>query len=104
MKRRQPLLAPVWQLLGGRMRDRLRLYWSHCGTTWAGASAQKLELQPVRTIADLVDDAPWRDDLMSHPFEVQDGHLILPERPGLGSDLIESELEKHPPDHYPDAR
>ena len=26
------------------------------------------------------------------------------ERPGLGSDLIESELEKHPPDHYPDMR
>ena len=290
------LNAPVWQLLGGRMRDRLRLYWSHCGTTRTGPWTQKLGLQPVRTIADLeelarevqergftaiktnlmpleddpegtgvpsglgdapssvlrhaeriigtfrealgpdvgialdvgfhfklggaarlaralepydlmwletetldatalrtirdsttttictgeslfgtadfrpflelhaqdvvmpdlawngiamgrrladlahaydvlfaphnchsplttlvsanvcatvpnfyilefdVDDAPWRDDLMSHPFEVQDGHLILPERPGLGSDLIESELAKHPPDHYPDAR
>ena len=51
-----------------------------------------------------VDDAPWRDDLMSHPFEVRDGHLMLPERPGLGSDLIESELEKHPPSNYPNAR
>ena len=24
--------VPVYQLLGGAMRERLRLYWSHCGT------------------------------------------------------------------------
>ncbi|MBN1877138.1 MAG: mandelate racemase/muconate lactonizing enzyme family protein [Anaerolineae bacterium] len=42
------------------------------------------------------DDAPWRDDLMTHPFEIEDGYLHLPERPGLGSDLIERELLKHP--------
>ncbi|NCC49398.1 MAG: mandelate racemase/muconate lactonizing enzyme family protein [Clostridia bacterium] len=24
--------VPVWQLLGGKIRDRLRLYWTHCGT------------------------------------------------------------------------
>ena len=47
------LNAPVWQLLGGRMRDRLRLYWSHCGSTRAGPWTQKLGLRPVRTIADL---------------------------------------------------
>jgi L-alanine-DL-glutamate epimerase-like enolase superfamily enzyme len=41
------------------------------------------------------DDAPWRDDLMTHPFEINDGYLKLPDRPGLGSDLIESELIKH---------
>jgi L-alanine-DL-glutamate epimerase-like enolase superfamily enzyme len=29
------LNAPVWQLLGGKMRDELRLYWSHCGSTRA---------------------------------------------------------------------
>lgn len=51
-----------------------------------------------------VDDAPWRDDLMTHPFEIEDGHLKLPQRPGLGSDLIESELLKHPPASYPNAR
>lgn len=42
------------------------------------------------------DDAPWRDDIMTHPFEVRNGNLQIPDRPGLGSDLIESELEKHP--------
>ncbi len=51
-----------------------------------------------------VDDAPWRDDLMTHPFTIEDGHLLVPDRPGLGSDLIEEELLKHPAGHYPHAR
>ena len=51
-----------------------------------------------------VDDAPWRDDLLTHPFEVEEGYLKLPDRPGLGSDLIEKELLKHPPGEYPGAR
>ncbi|MFN8444033.1 MAG: mandelate racemase/muconate lactonizing enzyme family protein [Caldilineaceae bacterium] len=51
-----------------------------------------------------VDDAPWRDELMTHPFTIEDGHLLLPDRPGLGSDLIEEELLKHPAGHYPHAR
>jgi L-alanine-DL-glutamate epimerase-like enolase superfamily enzyme len=51
-----------------------------------------------------VDDAPWRDDLLTHPFEVRDGHLALSDRPGLGSDLREDELRKRPPADYPGAR
>lgn len=51
-----------------------------------------------------VDDAPWRDDLMTHPFTIEEGHLLLPNRPGLGSDLVEAELLKHPAGHYPHAR
>jgi L-alanine-DL-glutamate epimerase-like enolase superfamily enzyme len=51
-----------------------------------------------------VDDAPWRDDLLTHPFTIEAGHLLLPDRPGLGSDLIEAELLKHPPVAYPGAR
>jgi L-alanine-DL-glutamate epimerase-like enolase superfamily enzyme len=50
------------------------------------------------------DDAPWRDDLMTHPFTIERGHLKLPDRPGLGSDLIESELLKRPAVEYPGAR
>jgi L-alanine-DL-glutamate epimerase-like enolase superfamily enzyme len=50
------------------------------------------------------DDAPWRDDLMTHPLAIENGHLKLSGRPGLGSDLIEDELRKHPPGHYPGAR
>ena len=51
-----------------------------------------------------VDDAPWRDDLMTHPLQVENGYMKIPERPGLGSDLIEEELRKHPPASYPGAR
>jgi L-alanine-DL-glutamate epimerase-like enolase superfamily enzyme len=51
-----------------------------------------------------VDDAPWRDDIMTHPLQIDKGHLWLTDRPGLGSDLIEAELKKHPPVDYPGAR
>ena len=51
-----------------------------------------------------VDDAPWRDELMTHPFTIENGHLKLPDRAGLGSDLIEAELLKHPAVEYPGAR
>lgn len=43
-----------------------------------------------------VDDAPWRDDIMTHPLEIVDGHLLLNDRPGLGADLIEEEMAKYP--------
>jgi galactonate dehydratase len=51
-----------------------------------------------------VDDAPWRDDIMTHPLQVENGTMKIPERPGLGSDLIEEQLLKHPPASYPGAR
>lgn len=50
------------------------------------------------------DDPPWRDDLLTHPFTIRDGALQLPTRPGLGSDLIEEQLLKHPAVDYPGAR
>lgn len=51
-----------------------------------------------------VDDAPWGSDILTHPPEIDSGFLKLSERPGLGSDLIEAELLKHPPGSYPWAR
>jgi len=47
------------------------------------------------TLEFINDDAPWRDDIMTHPLEIENGQLKVHDRPGLGSDLIESELEKH---------
>ncbi|MEE2659196.1 MAG: mandelate racemase/muconate lactonizing enzyme family protein [Candidatus Latescibacterota bacterium] len=41
------------------------------------------------------DDAPWRDEIMTHPFEIVGGHVKVPDRPGLGSDLKEDLLKKH---------
>lgn len=42
--------------------------------------------------------SPWRDTVIDHPIAemVYDGHLHLSDRPGLGVDLVEEEMEKHP--------
>jgi len=46
----------------------------------------------------MFNDVPWRDEVIDHPIAdmVSDGHLHLSDRPGLGVDLIEEEMEKHP--------
>src|SRR5438093_4132441 len=44
---------PVYELLGGPVRDRIRLYWSHCGTyrlSWG----TDMQLPPLRTLDDVV--------------------------------------------------
>jgi galactonate dehydratase len=44
---------PVYELLGGPVRDRIRLYWSHCGT-YRVASFEPMQLPPVRSLDDVV--------------------------------------------------
>ena len=44
---------PVYELLGGPVRDKIRLYWSHCGTYRVGWW-QELGLPPLRTLDDVV--------------------------------------------------
>ena len=46
--------VPVYTLLGGPVRDRLKLYWSHCGTYRMGAAAQYLGKPPLKNLDDLV--------------------------------------------------
>ncbi|MEM9423353.1 MAG: mandelate racemase/muconate lactonizing enzyme family protein [Spirochaetota bacterium] len=41
-------------------------------------------------------DVPWRDTIISHPLEICEGKLLLSRRPGLGVDLVETELARHP--------
>jgi galactonate dehydratase len=43
-------------------------------------------------------DVPWRDTVIDFPINnmIVNGHLELSDRPGLGVDLVESEMEKHP--------
>jgi galactonate dehydratase len=42
-------------------------------------------------------DAPAWTDLVDSVIEVRDGYLIAPDRPGLGIDLVDAGLAKHPP-------
>lgn len=41
-------------------------------------------------------DVPWRDSVIDNPLNIKNGSLILSDKPGLGVDLVEEELEKHP--------
>ena len=43
----------------------------------------------------MFNDVPWRDTVIDHPIAdmVYDGHLHLSDRPGLGVDLVEEEME-----------
>jgi L-alanine-DL-glutamate epimerase-like enolase superfamily enzyme len=34
-----------------------------------------------------IDDVPWRDDLVTEPPHIENGHLILPTKPGWGADV-----------------
>ncbi|MBO0691522.1 MAG: mandelate racemase/muconate lactonizing enzyme family protein [Acidimicrobiaceae bacterium] len=45
---------PVSSLLGGAVRDRIPVYWSHCGTYRVGERVQSLGLEPLRTFDDVV--------------------------------------------------
>ncbi len=44
----------------------------------------------------MVSDVAWRDACLSHPLPVVNGHFELSERPGLGFDLDEEVLRRHP--------
>jgi galactonate dehydratase len=41
-------------------------------------------------------DVPWRDTVIDHPINIENGYLILSDRPGLGVDLVDEEMEAHP--------
>lgn len=44
-----------------------------------------------------IDRVSWDHELFTHVPEFKDGYLILPDRPGWGTDPIESALAAHPP-------
>ncbi|HZT22996.1 MAG TPA: mandelate racemase/muconate lactonizing enzyme family protein [Verrucomicrobiae bacterium] len=51
----------------------------------------------------MVNDVAWRDTCLSQPLPVENGFFILPERPGLGFEINEAELLKHPGIRVPPA-
>ncbi|CAN5658512.1 mandelate racemase/muconate lactonizing enzyme family protein [soil metagenome] len=38
----------------------------------------------------------WEHEMVTNPVKVVDGRIQIPEAPGLGTDLVWSEMEKHP--------
>lgn len=48
--------VPVYDLLGGAIRDRMRLYWSHCGTyLMSPTSAKAIGREPLKSLDDVVE-------------------------------------------------
>ena len=43
---------PVYGMLGGPVRDKIRVYWSHCGT-YRLAWHEEMEIPPLRTLDDV---------------------------------------------------
>ena len=44
-----------------------------------------------------IDRLEWDDALFTHAPVYEDGHLIVPDRPGWGTDPVEDALRAHPP-------
>jgi L-alanine-DL-glutamate epimerase-like enolase superfamily enzyme len=53
-------------------------------------------LSNVRILECDIDGVPWKDDLITEPIEIKDGHLTIPRKPGWGADLDEKQIAKHP--------
>jgi L-alanine-DL-glutamate epimerase-like enolase superfamily enzyme len=55
------------------------------------AAAPNLRIMELR-----VDEAPWTRDYLTHPPVVQDGYMLVPDRPGWGTDINEEALRARP--------
>lgn len=43
------------------------------------------------------DAVPWRQEFYTHPLEVKDGAVTVPDRPGWGTDIDEAGVARYPP-------
>jgi galactonate dehydratase len=55
------------------------------------AAAPNLRIMELR-----VDEAPWTHEYLTHPPVVQDGWMLVPDRPGWGTDINEEALRARP--------
>ncbi len=69
--------VPVYELFGGPMRDRMRLYWSHCGTTRARLG-HVLGTPPLRTYDDI---AALGREVVARGFTALKTNMVIPGEP-----------------------
>jgi galactonate dehydratase len=69
--------VPVYELFGGPLRDRMQVYWSHCGTTRV-TYGKALGLPPLRTYDDIV--ALGRE-VVERGFRALKTNIIVPGEP-----------------------
>ena len=69
-------------------------YYSHLASF---ISASHCAVLPnVRIMEIDIDDVPWKDDLVTDPPRIVDGHMAIPNGPGWGTDVVEEALLAHP--------
>ncbi|MFN8526819.1 MAG: mandelate racemase/muconate lactonizing enzyme family protein [Chloroflexota bacterium] len=69
--------VPVYELFGGPTRDRMRLYWSHCGTTRARHAAE-LGLPELRSMDDI---KKLGAEVKSRGFTALKTNIVFPGNP-----------------------
>jgi galactonate dehydratase len=117
-------LADFYRLCALRAADFVQMDLAHCGGLLMGkkiaafAQAQDLRVAPHCSIGPVAlaaclhfdvstpcffiqeafaeFDVPWREELVGGWSPVREGELVLPERPGLGVELDEAALARHP--------
>ncbi len=61
------------------------------------ASLQVLAATPnIHRLELWIDDVPWLNELMSEPFKIENGSMVVPNKPGLGAEFNEKVLLAHP--------
>jgi L-alanine-DL-glutamate epimerase-like enolase superfamily enzyme len=69
--------VPVYELFGGPIRQQVRVYWSHCGTTRA-RYGQVLGTPPLRTMEDI---ANLGREVVSRGFTALKTNIVIPGEP-----------------------
>src|SRR5438094_354774 len=69
--------VPVYELLGGPLRDRVRLYWSHCGTSRAREHAL-IGVPPLRSYADIT---ALGKEVVARGFTALKTNIVVPGDP-----------------------
>ena len=44
-----------------------------------------------------VDEVPWRSQLLTNPYRIENGDFVLSDAPGWGADIVEEVVRAHPP-------
>ena len=68
---------PVYELFGGPLRDSIRVYWSHCGTTRA-RSWKHVNKQPINSLDDI---AELGNEVVNSGFTALKTNIIVPGNP-----------------------